>query len=107
MKWPSELQAAVPRTTRRLLGSAAAEAASEASPANDDSAAAELAGPDPDAAELAAAELPGFRSAGFVEVLHAASAAKAAIAMTIWVRRAVLVRRAIPHAATPPARRPK
>jgi hypothetical protein len=32
---------------------------------------------------------------------HAATAAKAAIAMTTWVARAVRVRRAIPHAATP------
>ncbi|HEY5454271.1 MAG TPA: hypothetical protein VIJ96_02280 [Acidothermaceae bacterium] len=85
---------------------AAEEAASDASAAAD---AAEVAGPDPGVAELAAAELPGagFTSAGFVEVLHAASAERAAIVMTTWMRRAVLVRRAIPHAATLGARRSK
>ena len=52
------------------------------------------------AAELTAAELAG-RSAGFDEVLQAASAEKAVIAMMILVRRALRIRRAIPHAATP------
>jgi hypothetical protein len=70
-------------------------------------AAAELATADPAAAELTAAELPGFRSGGFVDVLQAASAEKTAIALTTWMRRAVRVRRAIPHAATAPGRRPK
>jgi hypothetical protein len=95
----------------RVAGWAAEDAAadaSEAAAAAEDAAAAawaaaELAAPDPAAAELTAAELPGvgLRSAGFAEVLQAASAENAAIAMTIWVRRAVPVRRAIPHAATP------
>jgi len=55
------------------------------------------------AAELTAAEVPGtsFRSAGFVEVLQPASAKKTAIAMATRARRAVRVRRGIPHAATP------
>jgi len=62
-------------------------------------AAAEDAGAEPAAAELTA-ELAGW-SAGFDEVLQAASAEKAVIAMMILVRRAVRIRRAIPHAATP------
>jgi len=63
-------------------------------------AAAEDAGAEPAAAELTAAELAG-RSAGFDDVLQAASAEKTVIAMMILVRRAVRIRRAIPHAATP------
>ena len=63
-------------------------------------AAADDPGAEPAAAELTAAELAG-RSAGFDEVLQAASAEKAVIAMMILVRRAVRIRRAIPHAATP------
>lgn len=53
------------------------------------------------AAELTAAELSGVRSAGVVDVLQAASAEKTATTTTIWARRAVRVRRGIPHAATP------
>jgi hypothetical protein len=89
-----------------LSGSAAEDAAADAWTATDD-VAGELAAPDPAAAEPTAAELAAalpvveFRSAGLLEDVQAASAENAAIAMTIWVRRAVLVRRAIPHAATP------
>jgi hypothetical protein len=78
-----------------------ADDATDAWVAAADDPAAELAAADPAASELTNAELRGVWSVGFVDVLQAASAERAAITTTIWVRRAVLVRRAIPHAATP------